>query len=88
MFAGLLLSAGVAWTVQSDSQLLGFARDNFAFLEFVEAVQNVAAQQEPSEIAGCFVLHAQRRLLGEFVVAGIEARPRLRDVSPAEPFEE
>jgi FtsH-binding integral membrane protein len=34
MFAGLLLSAGVAWTVQSDTQLLGFARDNF-FLLFI-----------------------------------------------------
>jgi FtsH-binding integral membrane protein len=32
MFAGLLLSAGVAWTVQSDTQLLGFARDNFFLL--------------------------------------------------------
>jgi len=34
MFAGLLLSAGVAWTVQSNEQLLGFARDNF-FLLFI-----------------------------------------------------
>jgi uncharacterized protein len=32
MFAGLLLSAGVAWTVQSDPQLLGFARDNVMLL--------------------------------------------------------
>jgi FtsH-binding integral membrane protein len=32
MFAGLLLSAGVAWAVQSDKQLLGFAGDNFFLL--------------------------------------------------------
>jgi FtsH-binding integral membrane protein len=32
MFAGLLLSAGVAWTVQSNDQLLGFASDNFFLL--------------------------------------------------------
>jgi hypothetical protein len=32
MFAGLLLSAGVAWTVQSNDQLLGFARDYFFLL--------------------------------------------------------
>jgi hypothetical protein len=34
MFAGLLLSAGVAWAVQSNEQLLGFARDYF-FLLFI-----------------------------------------------------
>jgi FtsH-binding integral membrane protein len=34
MFAGLLLSAGVAWTVQSNEQLLGFASDYF-FLLFI-----------------------------------------------------
>jgi hypothetical protein len=34
MFAGLVLSGGVAWTVQSNEQLLGFARDNF-FLLFI-----------------------------------------------------
>ena len=27
MFSGLLLSAGVAWAVQSNEQLLAFARD-------------------------------------------------------------
>ncbi|HEX7949072.1 MAG TPA: Bax inhibitor-1/YccA family protein [Candidatus Limnocylindrales bacterium] len=32
MFAGLLLSAGVAWAVQSNEQLLGFARDSFLLL--------------------------------------------------------
>jgi FtsH-binding integral membrane protein len=32
MFAGLLLSGGVAWTVQSNAQLLGFARDYFFLL--------------------------------------------------------
>jgi Integral membrane protein, interacts with FtsH len=32
MFAGLLLSAGVAWAVQSNEQLLGFARDYFFLL--------------------------------------------------------
>ncbi len=32
MFAGLLLSAGVAWTVQSNDQLLTFASDNFFLL--------------------------------------------------------
>jgi FtsH-binding integral membrane protein len=32
MFAGLLLSAGVAWSVQSNEQLLAFARDSFFFL--------------------------------------------------------
>ena len=34
MFAGLLLSGGVAWTVQSNEQLLNFARDYF-FLLFI-----------------------------------------------------
>ena len=34
MFAGLLLSAGVAWAVQSNEQLLSFARDYF-FLLFI-----------------------------------------------------
>ena len=34
MFAGLLLSAGVAWAVQSNEQLLGFARDSFLLLVF------------------------------------------------------
>src|SRR5260221_4912635 len=32
MFAGLLLSGGIAWTVQSNEQLLSFARDNFFLL--------------------------------------------------------
>ncbi len=32
MFAGLLLSAGVAWAVQSNEQLLAFARDYFFLL--------------------------------------------------------
>jgi len=32
MFAGLLLSGGVAWTVQSNEQLLNFASDNFFLL--------------------------------------------------------
>src|SRR5512146_1388412 len=32
MFAGLLLSAGVAWAVQSNEQLIGFAADNFFLL--------------------------------------------------------
>ncbi len=32
MFAGLLLSAGVAWTVQGNEQLLSFARESFLLL--------------------------------------------------------
>ncbi|MGZ8438243.1 MAG: Bax inhibitor-1/YccA family protein [Candidatus Limnocylindrales bacterium] len=32
MFAGLLLSAGVAWAVQSSEQLVNFAADNFFLL--------------------------------------------------------
>ncbi len=32
MFAGLLLSGGVAWTVQSNEQLINFAADNFFLL--------------------------------------------------------
>ena len=32
MFAGLLLSGGVAWAVQSNEQLVNFASDNFFLL--------------------------------------------------------
>lgn len=32
MFAGLLVTAGVAWAVQSNERLLGFAADNFFIL--------------------------------------------------------
>ena len=42
MFAGLLLSAGVAWTVQGNAQLLDFARDNFFVLLIGQLVLVVA----------------------------------------------
>ena len=63
MFAGLLLSAGVAWTVQSNEQLIGFARDNF-FLLFVGQILLVVAIS-----AGISRINASVALLLFFVYA-------------------
>ncbi|MEA2608993.1 MAG: uncharacterized protein QOJ75_1236 [Chloroflexota bacterium] len=63
MFAGLLLSAGVAWTVQSNEQLLGFARDSF-FLLFIGQILLVVAIS-----AGISRINASVALLLFFVYA-------------------
>jgi uncharacterized protein len=63
MFAGLLLSAGVAWTVQSNEQLLGFARDNFFVLFMGQLLLVVAIS------AGISRINASLALLLFFVYA-------------------
>ena len=63
MFAGLLLSAGVAWTVQSNEQLISFARDSF-FLLFIGQLLLVVAIS-----AGISRINASLALLLFFVYA-------------------
>ena len=63
MFAGLLLSAGVAWTVQANEQLIGFARDSF-FLLFIGQLLLVVAIS-----AGINRINASVALLLFFVYA-------------------
>ena len=63
MFAGLLLSAGVAWTVQSNAQLVSFARDNFFVLFMGQLLLVVAIS------AGISRINASLALLLFFVYA-------------------
>ena len=64
-----------------------FAGQRFGVLETMQALQNMAAQQERFGLVRLLRFERERALFGQLVITGIETRTRPGHVGPAQLFQ-